>query len=202
MTPLPVLSHHVRVSTAHAWRDRDTCLIEVSMGNVMHYGERFAAIADWACRNFRHVVVNCADTLHRRSLMADRIDAGAAELAARQMGDFWVAQNEAPLRGILQKGRIIRWDEWLSHTDYPVLDDGVRRHFETDAGFPEAVRGDATAFAQRTLADDDTAQQAAVLAHSIEYLLAEAAVYGRLLLRRRWLGVDYHHSSLETCRED
>ena len=242
MTPLLALSHHVRVSTAHAWRDRETCLLEVSMGNVMHYGERFAAIADWACRNFRHVLVNCADTLNRHNLMATSMDAGGAALAARQMGDFWVAQNEAPLRGILQKGRIIRWDEWLLHTDYPVLHDGVCRHFQTDSGFREAVLGDATTFVQRTLADDE-ARQAAVLAHSIDYLLEEAAVYalsarlhrplrcypatelrtmahlarpetpsdiagmseavyGRLVLRRRRLGVDYPQSSFETCREN
>lgn len=124
------------------------CSIEVSIGNPYLDGDYLFAIVEWVNRTFQECVVNLGDTLYRHNLI-ETLGEEEAHRAARSLGNAWIARNAAALDSLRIPRRIIRWDHWLSHPEFPALHQKIRAYYRSNDFFRAIVGRDVAKFLER-----------------------------------------------------
>lgn len=172
-------TYFVRVKSCPRWREFDTARLSISVGKDYHEGEKFAAAVDWIGGKFKHCIVMVSDTLQRHTI---QLSAACGEeealVLSKKQGDDWLNRNKAVLATLSIPYVIQRWNDWLSHSDFP----GLHQEFEgllvRNPAFQEKVVIDIGRFISRqrklgTLAVDEP--RAFHLCRS--FLLEEMAVH-------------------------
>lgn len=120
----------------------DTAILEISVGQEQHEGEKFRATAHWAGDRFDKVIVSVNDTLQRHNIMvAQNLSEEDALKKSRAYGDIWIRNNQNTLIELAQKCdcRILRWDRWLLHKNFEKRLAATHRLYESDENFREIV---------------------------------------------------------------
>jgi tRNA-dependent cyclodipeptide synthase len=159
-----------------AWRGRTTACVGISMESRNHRDDVMSGLLHWAGRNFERLIVDLSDTLHRYNFIAKGLSEAAAHDKALSLGDDWLRDHQALLHAVPVPARIVRWDEWLAHGDYPDIHARFTRAFHEQPAFHKAVLTDAATFYRRKSfvmpAPDDIRMRC-----SVDYLLEEISVH-------------------------
>lgn len=139
--------------------------LPVSMNSAAHEGAGFEKICSWVGTNFKEVTIIIADTLHAHNMAGNR-------LAARQMGDQWLAQNQGALDQI-PHATVTRWDDWLAKPEYNIARQRVDRLYKEDARFKSEIDSGVARFVGKH-ANDGLRDQFVMASKAL--LLEEAAV--------------------------
>lgn len=177
-----------RLWSRETWRSRATCSLEISMDNKRQEGSYLASQITWINRHFKRCVIHMGDTLHRHNLM-DRMSPEEAHAASYVMGSAWLARNAEIIESLEIPCEIIRWDQWLTHPDFPDLHAAMRAYHESNAFFRGIVARDAAGFIARNPSANPV--------RCVDYLLEEAAA-DTLFCRERPVARLYPASELAT----
>jgi tRNA-dependent cyclodipeptide synthase len=132
----------------------------VSMGNPNFSGDKLKALVAWVATNDKNLTVQLTDSLNHHNNGGDRA-------AARAMGDAWLGENAAALATVSYS--LVRWDDLLTHPDYPTAHAQVQQLYEQDGEFAAALNEAAIGFASR--------DKGRTTDQFIGYALEEAAGY-------------------------
>lgn len=147
------------------------CSIEASIGNRYLDGDYLGAIVEWVNRTFRECVINLGDTLYRHNLI-ETLGEAAAHDAARSLGDAWLARNAGAIDALRIPCRIVRWDHWLTHPEFPALHRKMRAYYRDNYFFRGIVARDVNRFLERKGGSADSEKDRGC---SIDYILEELA---------------------------
>ena len=171
----PVL-YRVRVNSCPDWVAYPSCTLGISVGQPYHEGDKFAATVEWAARHFEHIRVDVSDTLQRHRLIGEGGPAEEAARASLREGDRWIARAMPVLGDCGKPYTIVRWNEWLRHTDFPVVHAAYSRLARSDAVLSAAIAADIDGFIARQVKHGGgVADMSAVRAASRAYLIEELA---------------------------
>lgn len=185
----------VNVKPKAAWRARSSFVLGISMGSQNHEGEALEAIIDQInAGSFTDGIIDLSDTLNRYRYIAEGKSEAEAIAIARNEGNQWLAINGHILSKLNVPVAIRRWDESLSHPDYPEVRDQYQNIYGSDAALRSAIDQDIENFYARNYGIVDISEEQRKL--STEYYLEELAVQ-TLILREKPSTVMYPGKQLE-----
>lgn len=139
--------YKVRIRGAIPWRGEKRCLMEISVGQDYHEGDKLRATVRWINGHFSQVHICLGDTLHRHNLMFERCeDETRAAIESRLIGDAWLVRNAEILQGFTIPLSLSRWNDWLAAPRFAFTRSAIQQIFETQPCFKEAVLTDANRF--------------------------------------------------------
>ena len=151
-----------------------SAILLVSVGADYHEGEKLGATIDLINRsNFGQITVAVADTLQRHNL---DLPAGRAYELSRRRGDQWIDRNRPLLDRIGSDVDVLRWDDALSHADYPGFLHRVQAAYADDAAYRTAINSTIDRFMARREGDGPLENAAAVRHGCLTYLLEECPI--------------------------
>ena len=194
------LPYRITVKAAHpAWREKNTCILPISLGHGYHEGEKLESLFYWANKRFDNLVINLGDTLHRHNLMKIGHESESAFRESLMLGDQWLERNQ-PLMGrqITKPCRLTRWADWILNPAYNDLEKEIQSHFDNTEAFRDAVQSDITRFTIRQTTDNATMiSNDITCSKSVSYLLEEATV--NILMCRAYQAVRAYPADDMNC---
>lgn len=129
---------------------KSSCLVSLSIGQPVHYGNFLAATLALVNENFDSCVFVLGDTLKRHTMIiSQRETEEAMYIRAKFEGDQWVEKNVSMLSKLQIPWKIIRWDHWLNDPRYPNLVERIKRDIGKDKEYKEIFDEDASDFIDR-----------------------------------------------------
>ena len=155
------------------------CALPISVGQLAHEGDRFAATVSIIADTFKECIVMVNDSLQRYSISA-HTDKSIAELhhQANVLGEQWIARNEEIISKLTTPHQIIRWDSWLHHPLFADAQEKINCLYSHDFVFKKIIDDGAEGFVkrdQKRSADIDYDYNNA-FNNSVLYLKEECAV--------------------------
>jgi tRNA-dependent cyclodipeptide synthase len=113
-----------------------TCLLTISVGQESHEGERFAATVDLINQSFKGCHLMLYDSLQRYTMaLNSEYPPEHFHSLAIEQGNQWLLRNEQYWQSIKGLKGIIRWDEWLSFSQFPKLKEKIQATIATDTAY-------------------------------------------------------------------
>lgn len=175
--------YRISVAGSPGWREKDTCSLEISMGNPKHEGIKLRSLIRWADENFENCLINIGDTLQRHNLRISGLSAEEAHKEARKMGDDWLARNAEHFDELSKPYRIFRWDHWISDDSFDKLHKDMWLYYNNNEAFRACVEEDAMFFVNKRPDLIEAHGEDALKQQSIAFLIEEAA--GDTILSRQ-----------------
>jgi tRNA-dependent cyclodipeptide synthase len=136
------------------------CILHISVGQEYHEGEKFLATMDLVNRTFRSCSIMLCDTLQRHTLRMKNPNLSDEELYNKSLvlGDEWLSRNYNAYAYLSIDSKVMRWDEWLNHTDYAKYKKEIDNLYNYDSDYRDKVRSTINKFlARQDLLHDETA---------------------------------------------
>ena len=155
----------------------DSCMLTISLGMLVHEGEKFKATLELINRSFQKCTIGVCDTLQRHSL-AILADSRSEDLhsISEQAGDQWINRNMEYCKQILKiPFKFSRWDEWLQRSEYQVFRKLIDQLYSQDSKFVNIVNNLATEFIDRLKKRGYSFNLTKGISLSTEYILEECA---------------------------
>lgn len=161
--------------------DRSHCRLQISMGIERHTGDKFAALCEWANRRFDRTTIIVSDSLQRHNLRYDNAcGEEEAHYQALMIGDKWLSDNKEAL-SLISDLSITRWDDWLSHPDFPRNHNELWKRYKTNREFKRSINIRINyMWHRKNLNNSDRfsiERKAAYFSNSLNYLMEELALF-------------------------
>lgn len=168
-------AYKIVIHEGGGWRQYDIARLQVSVGKPNHEGDKFWSTCEWAAARFKVVHVEVSDTNQRYNLMAEGMAPEEARAISLKAGEEWLERNAEAL-DLLPNKVIHRWDRWLTDPRFPQAHAQILALYASHEGFKYDIDRTAASFLERQkhLSAEDLNRH---LAHSIAFLLEEAAVF-------------------------
>ncbi len=196
----------VKVKRAAGYKNYRAARFHVSVGQSYHEGSKFAATMEWATQHFDKIIICVNDTLQRHNLIFEGKTPEEAFEEGYRLGSEWVERNTPYISAAMQNVdnvSSLRWETWHKHPEFEGELEHVNQLYNRDPFIKEEIDKEAEAFWKRRQASNghtDSFKKAQFIAHSIEYLKEECAIF-RIMFREEPPAADvYPGSSLLPCR--
>ena len=168
---------HPKAVKSIDWGKYPQACLGVSLGNENERGDKLKAVTTWMNKVFDRHIIDLSDTLYRwNDVKPDGSIPDDAHQCAYRKGSEWLAQA-APALDLLPVGtRVIRWDHWLKHPEFPDLQARFARLMTADERFRAAVDSDVSHFLDRRRRTGDPTDASAV-AGCHGFILEELAAH-------------------------
>lgn len=177
--------YKIKVKQSPGWKNYNTCLVSISMGQAYHEGSKLDALLSWAAQNYPVKVLNISDTLHRHNLLRGGASENQAFQQAFALGNDWMRRNEDILKRHLPRFQHIhRWGDWTSHPDFSQIQEAITRFYEQNEMFRAAADIDIQSFVLRKESQGEETSIQQKKQSSFNYLMEEIAAY--ILMGRRY----------------
>lgn len=155
----------------------DSCMLTISVGQLVHEGEKFKATLELVNRSFRKCTIGVCDTLQRHSLaILANLESDDLYNIAKQAGDQWIDRNiEYCQQNLTIPFEIVRWDAWLKNPKYSIFREQINALYEKDTRFFEIVQELAIEFNNRLRKRGHQFDPKKGVRLSVEYILEECA---------------------------
>lgn len=192
-------NYRISISGAPGWNQKSTCSLEISIGNTRQTGDKFAAMVEWAERNFQSCLFHIGDTLYRHNYEAAGHTPAAARDLSVKAGDQWLAEHRDIIESCRIPYEIIRWQHWLDDPAFGPLHSAIRDLYLSDDDFRRFVMADVWTFMERQQDRIQAIGPEKFISSCIAFLLEEAAG-DTLLSRTHDIARAYPGPQLETFR--
>jgi tRNA-dependent cyclodipeptide synthase len=127
------------------------CLMPISVGQMVHEGEKFTATLELINRSFSECTVLVDDTLQRHTYKIASEDETDLELYNKALteGDRWLKRNIHAVQQLTLKYSVIRWDDWLKHPDYLDQRAKIEHSYRHDTHYTQAIDATIATFLNR-----------------------------------------------------
>lgn len=156
--------------------NHETACLAVSVGQEYHEGEKLKVVVERINAQYRHVIIDVADTLQRHNLALERgLSLTEAHTETRRLGDEWLDRNRNVLNTFTIPVRIDRWDSRLNHPDYEQTRQVFDLLYQNDQKFRKAVGKDARGYIHRRIRRGWNVPKEKAIIACTNYLLEEIA---------------------------
>ncbi|MDF2690223.1 MAG: Uncharacterized protein K0S29_78 [Gammaproteobacteria bacterium] len=156
------------------------CLVAVSVvGQPKSDGDKFAATLKRINERFKKCTILLGDSLHRHTFKIFDENASSNESYYKQSikaGNEWLARNCHAVDSLTIPHTIIRWDEWLNHSNYSSMKDMIDELYDKNANFRIAMFESVKEFLLRLDRNYKPVNCTNAFKCSAEYLKEECAV--------------------------
>ena len=155
----------------------NSCMLTVSVGQLVHEGQKFQATLDLINRNFSQCTIGVCDTLQRHSLaILANVESDNLYAISKQAGDQWINRNIGDCDQILKiPYKLKRWDEWLQSPNYSIFRKKIDLLYQEDKVFKGIVDNLALEFSDRLEKRGYNVDSVRAIQLSAEYILEECA---------------------------
>ncbi len=127
-----------------------SCLLTISVGQEVHEGEKFFSTIHLINEHFKECTILVDDSLQRHSMALesnlppqDLYEQAVAE------GDRWLVRNKAYYSSLTIPYSIIRWDQWIKHSNYETQLDVIKQKYRADNDYKNAINESINEFLYR-----------------------------------------------------
>ena len=168
---------HVTKETKEEFKN-SKCVVPISVGQIIHEGEKFCTALDLINRHFKECVILVNDSVQWYTHAITNTTNTEKELYdnALKEGDFWIERNKGYIQNRLQiPYKLLRWDYWMAQKEfYPCLDK-LSKCYHNDVDYKKSIDENIEEFLLRVKkrnveVDYDRAQSLC-----LRYLLEECA---------------------------
>jgi len=154
-------------------------VMHISVGQLYQEGEKFEATINLINKTFSSCDIMLCDTLQRHSMgFVSNLEEKALHEASLKAGDEWLEDNKNILKRLTIPHKIIRWDYWLNHSDYPkqrmIIDDLYQNNSDYREKVQETINVFLNRFKKRV--DGNDFDEENFFYGSLEYLKEECAI--------------------------
>ncbi|OGT35895.1 MAG: hypothetical protein A3F11_03865 [Gammaproteobacteria bacterium RIFCSPHIGHO2_12_FULL_37_14] len=151
------------------------CVLLISVGQKYHESARLSATIDLINKsNFSSCTISVADTLQRHNIQDKSPE--KAYITSLQLGDEWLARNEKHINKLKSAVTILRWDETLNDTDYPLFKKKIENEYVGNKFYRDAVDSTINTFLDRLKKRSLHIDLEMVFANCLKYLLEECPI--------------------------
>jgi len=154
------------------------CALPISVGQRYHNGDEFAAIIERVNNTFKECTIIVCDSLQRYTIqMIEHCSEERAYKIAMEQGDYWLEKNYNIYNNLSIPYKIMRWDEWLSHSQYKLQKAEIENLYKFQRAFRDAICSTTKKFLIRYTAKFKNIVNKELIFHkSAEYMKEECAV--------------------------
>lgn len=150
------------------------CCIGISLHSTNHTDEKLEAIIEYVNASFEDCIIDLSDTLYAHHYMsAYCLNQSEARSRTKLEGDKWLEHNAHTIKKLRIPYTIIRWNNWINHSDFDQLLKTYYALFEKNSVFHNAVMDDISNYYMRRYGKNIRNMNARFFKTSIAYLLEE-----------------------------
>ena len=158
---------------------QSTCLMPISVGQIIHEGEKFTAVIKLINASFKHCTILVDDSVQRHTIgiMNHATPDELYQLAVEE-GDAWLKRSEMAYNQLTIPYNIMRWDDWYNRQNYITSHVRVQNEYDSNELFRNAIHANIDDFLTRYLsrfAEEDIDHERAFRLCR-DYLIEECAV--------------------------
>lgn len=157
---------------------KSKCLMPISVGQMVHEGEKFIATLELINRTFNDCTILIDDTIQRYTYKIENENKSDSELyeQALREGDMWLERNIHIINSLTIPHRILRWDDWLKHPNYQNQKNKIDNYYNDNLVYKEAVDSNINIFLERyALKNEKLKNYEQAFNYCLEYLKEECA---------------------------
>lgn len=156
-----------------------SCIMPISVGQMVHEGSKFLAVINLINRSFKSCTLMIDDSVQRHTMKIDKdIDDKTAYDLAMAAGDDWLVRNQSSYQQLLIPYNIVRWDDWLHKPGFQNTYAQITSLYNQNENYNDAIKANIIDFLSRyqTHHPDKKWDYERAFSLCLDYLLEECAV--------------------------
>lgn len=157
-----------------------SCIMPISVGQLVHEGSKFLAVINLINRSFKSCTLMIDDSVQRHTIKIGKedIDDKAAYDLAVTEGNAWLERNKSSYQQLTIPYNIVRWDDWLLKPRFQHTYSKVISLYNENETYSNAIKTNIVDFLSRYKIHhpDRKLDYERAFSLCLDYLLEECAV--------------------------